>query len=198
MGVAEKIAKFSWELSGVFSYADLSNIIGGSSDVANSRAIKRLAASGIVTKIQRGVYVTKIFDPWSLAGRIDKNCYISMDSVLARAGLIGTVPISVSAVRTAPRRRRVKTALGNITYYSLNKDLFFGFEKQGNGVFVADPEKAYLDMLYYYTKGTRFVIDPLMEVNISRLNKNRMMNYLKRYKNPKFVKFVKGLIHEKR
>lgn len=193
-----KIVKFSKELGGIFSYADLSNIVGGGSNVANSRAIKRLVDENVLDKVQRGIYVTKTFDLWSLACRIDRNCYISLDSVLAKEGLIGTVPKSVSAVRIAPRRKRIRTPLGDIVYYSLKNDLFLGFEKDENGIFVAVPEKAYLDMLYFYTKGARFVIDPLQEVNISKLDKNKITNYLKMYKNPKFVKFVKGLIYEER
>jgi hypothetical protein len=59
---------------------------------------------------------------------------------------------------------------------------------------MADPEKAFIDLLYFYVKGARYLIDPMSDVIVDKLNKKRLFAYLKRYKNPKFVKFVKGLL----
>jgi hypothetical protein len=62
-------------------------------------------------------------------------------------------------------------------------------------VAVADNEKAYLDLLYYYMRGYRFNIDPFIDVNVSKLDKKKYFSYLKKYKNPKFVKFAERMVY---
>jgi predicted transcriptional regulator of viral defense system len=199
LSVAKKVEKLSPGVGGIFSYADLSNIIASGSVVGNSRIISKLVGESVLTKIQRGLYAAPKFDLWLLASRIEPNCYISMDTVLAEQAIIGTVPKRiVSAVIIDKRKRRVATPKGEIVFHSIKKDLFFGVITKSNGVGVATPEKAYIDLLYFYQKGTRFAIDPLREVNISKLDWGIIKEYLTMYKNPKFIKFVEGLLYDKR
>lgn len=193
----ERFQRLSASMGGVFSYGDLFNVIGAGSALGNKRKIKRLIREGVLFKVQRGFYVTKKPDLSVLACRLKKSAYISMDSVLAGAGLVGTLPVAaVSAVAPGIRKRIVQTEWGAIRFFSLKKDLIFGVSTLPSGVRVADNEKAYLDMLYFYTKGARFVIDPVTEVSLAKLDRKRLMSYLRRYRNPKFVKFVKGLTNE--
>lgn len=195
MKIAEAIQSMSPELGGTFSYSDLSNIIAGKSAVKNSRTIRRLINAKILIKVQRGIYTVEKFDLEILATRIENASYISMDSLLARAGIIATLPArKLTCVYTKARNRRVSTGAGDIVFHSISKNLFFGFERLQNGVQIASPEKAWLDMLYFYMKGQRFVIDPLKEANLAKLDKKKIMEYLKKYKNAKFVKFVEGLL----
>jgi len=199
LSIAKKVEKLSPGVGGIFSYADLSNIIATGSVVGNSRIISKLVGESILTKIQRGLYTAPEFDLWLLASRIEPDCYISMDTVLAEQAIIGTVPRRVvSAVIVDKRKRRVATPRGEIVFHSIKKDLFFGVSTKSSGVVVATPEKAYVDLLYFYQKGTRFAIDPLREVNISKLDWDIIRKYLAAYKNPKFIKFVEGLLRDKR
>lgn len=193
----ERIQRLSVSLGGVFSYSDLFNVIASGSELKNKRMIKRLIKEGVLFKVQRGSYITKEPDLTVLACRLRKDAYISMDSVLARNGVIGTVPEgAVSAVYPGIKRRIVETPWGTIRFFSIKEDLILGLSSLSNGVRVADNEKAYLDMLYFHTKGARFAIDPLNEVNLRRLDRRKLKSYLTRYRNPKFVKFVKGLVDE--
>lgn len=190
--LVERVARMAPAMGGVFSSSDLANLIEAGSDLKNSRTIQRLVREGILFRVQRGIYTTKTPDLWLLAARLNEACYISMDSVLARNGLIGTVPDrSVSAVQPA-RNRVLDVPGGSINFYSISRNLMFGCRRSNNGVAVADSEKAFLDLLYYYTKGARFVVDPLTEVNLERLDRTKIKRYLKAYMNPKFVKFVRG------
>ncbi len=183
---------------GVFGISDISNLmpLPLGSKLAVNRTLDRLVKDGVLNKIQRGIYVTPQFDLGLLARRIAPNSYVSMDSVLARNGLIGTVPAYGLSVVDTRRGRSIPTPNGAIRFFSIQPDLRFGFEYQ-NAVAFADSEKAFLDILYFYTKGHRFVIDPRNEVDISKLNRKKILGYLRRYKNPKFIHFVKGLLHEK-
>lgn len=193
--IANEINNISAEMGGVFSYSDLSSIIASGTILQNSRTIAKLTAAGILAKIQRGVYVATNYDMWLLASRLDPKSYISMDTVLAKEAIIATVPRRlVSAVRINKRCRRIETPLGEIVFHSMNRKLEFGITVQPNGVNVAVPERAYLDLLYFYLKGSRFVIDPLTEINLSKLNIPLIKKHLSWYKNPKFITFVKGLI----
>ena len=113
-------------MGGVFSTADLFNLGGGSSYLINKRMVKRLVTAGILARCQKGVYVTEEFDLWVLASRLVKNGYISMDSVLARNGLIGTLPtLHVSVVVSGKSRKPICVQNKQIDFYSIADDLFF-------------------------------------------------------------------------
>lgn len=193
----EIVDKLRKNTGGIFSYAELSNIIASRSPLQNSRTLARLTREGVLSKICRGFYVTKNFDLWMLTARLEPKATISMDSILAKEGLIGTVPKNVSAVVSGKRKRCIVTNSGDILIHSISKELDFGITALNNGIRVATPEKAYLDLLYFYQKGTRFVIDPLQEVDTLKLNRKLIAKYLANYKNPKFVQFVKGLLYDR-
>ena len=190
----ERVQKLGATMGGVFSYSDLFNLMGASSELKNKRLIKRLVTEGFLFKIQRGFYTTKDPDLWVLTCRIKKNVCISMDSVLAKNGLTGTIPQSISAIYPGPRKKILNTPLGPIRFFSIKKDLIFGVNTLPQGVRAANSEKAYLDILYYYLKGARFVVDPLRDIDLWKLDRIKIGRYLKHYRNPKFRRFVKGLV----
>lgn len=187
----ERLMELAPQMEGVFSAADLANIIMGGSNLYNQRVIKKLVQSGIIFRVLKGLYVAKNCDLWTLSERISENSYVSMDSALAKLGLTGSVPQRSLSVVYNGRKRTIKTPSGNINFYSISPEFYFGFSRLTSGVNLAEPEKAFIDMLYFYVKGTRFLIDPLNDVNIKKFNNKKLLMYLKKYKNPKFVSFVK-------
>ena len=56
--------------------------------------------------------------------------------------------------------------------------LYFGV-KTIDGVRMAVPEKAVLDTLHYYRRGIRFSFDVYPDIDYSRLDKKRLMIFLK-------------------
>ncbi len=194
--LADQIKSFSPALGGVFGFSDLWNLLGHRSSDRVAKVVNRLVREGLLLKIRRGVYATQDADPWTLASRMKKDVYISMDSVLARNGLIGTVPArSVSAVYPGPPQT-LRTPIAQLRYFKIKKDLIFGVAAMANGVRVADNEKAFLDILYYRAKGARFVVDPMKDIDRWKLDEKKIRRYLRAYKNPKFRKFVEGLLNE--
>ncbi len=188
----ERVRTIGPTLGGVFSYGDLFNLIGAGSDQRNKRVIKRLIKEGVLFKVRRGFYVTRDPDLWVLGCRLKENAYVSMDSALSKNLLIGTIPQrSVSMVYKGLGRRVVETPFGLLRFFSIRKNLMFGTVRRPDGVTVADSEKAYLDILYFYSKGARFVCDPLKDINLWKLDRKRLAQYLKKYRNPRFVAFVK-------
>lgn len=193
--IAQEIGRLGTQMGGVFSSSDLANIIGGGSDLKNARAMRRLVRGGIVLRVRRGIYIVPGCDPWVLASRLAPRSYVTMESVLVKEGLIGTVPSGVVSAAQAARPRIFEAARVRIIIHSISKELLFGIERLPSGVRAADPEKAFLDLLYFYQKGARFPIDPLRDVRTEPLNRKRLQGYLKRYRNPNFVAFARGVIH---
>ena len=184
-------------MGGVFTFSDLWNVIGLTSSDRTARVVARLIREKVLFKIRRNLYATEEADLWVLASRIKRNACVSLDSVLARNGLIGTVPArSVSLIYSGPPEV-IETPFGQIQFFKIKKDLLFSMQKIKDGIYVADNEKAYLDLLYYYSKGSKFVVDPLTDIDIWKLDRKKIKKYLRSYKNPKFVTFVENTIREK-
>ncbi len=195
--ITKKIQQFQSEMKGVFSVADLYNLIGANNPIANQRAIGRLVNSMILSRVKRGLYVSSEFDLWNLAIRINQRAYISMDSVLSKNGLVGSLSMNrVSLVSTA-NGGTIQFDNYRIDLFSINQSNYFGFYKDDNGISIADNEKAFIDILFFYMRGYKFAFDPRNEVNINKLERKKIEKYLTKYKNPKFTSFVKGVIDER-
>jgi predicted transcriptional regulator of viral defense system len=122
--------------------------------VANGHAsvvLARLAASGQVIRLRRGV--------WALPNRVDPlalpeyltspfPAYVSLQSALYLHGMISQMPAMTYAVSLA-RTRRFTTPLGAVSVHHVQPAFFFGFEEAGrSGGRLATPEKALVDFLY--------------------------------------------------
>ncbi len=134
----------------VFSTSDVAACLR----VPNGHAsvmLARLAASGQVVRLRRGV--------WSLPGRVDPlalpeylaspfPAYVSLQSALYLHGMISQMPAVTYAVSLA-RTRRFTTPLGTVSVHHVQPAFYFGFEDAGrSGGRLATPEKALIDFLY--------------------------------------------------
>ncbi|MEI7879896.1 MAG: hypothetical protein WCI95_03370 [bacterium] len=116
-----------------------------------SKVLARLAETGHLLALRRGV--------WAFPGRLDllavperltapQPAYLSLQSALYHHGMISQIPVLVYAVSLA-RTRRYDTPLGVISVHHIAPEFFFGFESLGeNGIRMARPEKALLDVFY--------------------------------------------------
>lgn len=196
--ITERLITMSQDMGGVFSDSNLHNLIGSHHPLTNNRVISKLIRAKILMRWQRGMYTTQKFDLWLLATRLSKKSYVSMDSALALHGMIGTLSDHQVSVVSPSRSRVLLKANYRISIHSIRPGLFFGFTTNNRGVAIATAEKAFLDMLYYHNRGHRFIVDPLTEVNIGMLNIKRLEGHLKHYRNPKFVRFVNGVLDDNR
>lgn len=134
-----------------------------------------------------------LFDIKVLSQRIAPESYISMETVLSEAMIVGVSPDrSITAVK--PGRTREYEACGiRITHLGIKRNLLFGFNPIGP-VRQADPEKSVLDTLYFHLRGRRYPFDIYSDMDVSSLDSHKVAQYLKSYENPKFVAFAKGVI----
>jgi hypothetical protein len=178
---------------GVFSKGDLQRALAERHPAAFSRRVNAMLNTGVLKRFIRGWYVTDRVDLKVLSQRIAPESYISMETVLSEALIVGVSPgASLTAVK--PGRTRVYEGCGlRIAHFGVKPELIFGFSRIGP-VRQADPEKALLDTLYFYLRGRKYPFDIHSDIDISSLDSQKVLAYLKAYQNPKFVAFAKRVI----
>ncbi len=96
------------------------------------------------------------FSNFFIANQIYKPSYISLESALSFYGFIPERIDSIISVSTK-KTQRFKNKLGSFIYHSLKPTMFDDFIQQqdeyGNNFFIASPEKALIDFLYFRTRG---------------------------------------------
>ena len=178
---------------GVFSKGDLQTALAERHPAAFARRVNALVDRQVLSRFIRGWYVTPEAVLPVLSQRISPESYISLETVLSDALMVGvSQELGVTAVKTG--RSRVYEGAGlRITHLGVKSTLLFGF-KTTDGVRRAEPEKAVLDTLYFHLRNRRFPFDIYSDIDYSGLDQNIMSSYLNAYANPKFVAFVKGVV----
>jgi len=139
-------------------------------------------------RLKRGIYLLgeyQIKDQFSLASILCKPSYISLETALNSLGIIPDIPAAVTSV-TVNKTCQFKTDEGIFIYHKIKKELFFGYTKIKRGPFVyfiAQPEKAVLDYLYFKSRG--IYPKSLLEV---RFEIERSFNWKRFEKQAKYFK----------
>ncbi len=133
-----------------------------------SKLLSRLADSGHVVRIKRGLWViAEELDPLVLPRYLTSPfpSYVSLQSALYYHGMISQIP-RVTYCASLARTRRYSTPLGTFSVHHVAASFFSGFEEIGqHGVVMAVPEKALLDFLYFAPAKSRlFVALPELEL----------------------------------
>ena len=138
-------------------------LLAGGVDPADlRRQLSRWTRSGRVRQLRRGLYV--LAPPWRkrrphpflVANRLAPGSYVSGLSALAHAGAIPEyVPETTSITAGRPQLR--STPLGRFSFRHMKPGLMFGYRcidlEHGQSAFVAEPEKAVLDMVHLQPGG---------------------------------------------
>lgn len=122
--------------------------------------------SGAIRKLSRGVYAKDKFDILELANKLYTPSYVSLETVLQKAGVAFQYYESIFSVSYVSRA--VKIDGRTIVYKRMKKDVFLskqGIEEQGN-VSIASPERAFLDAVYLYKN---YHFDNLEPLNWDRI-----------------------------
>ena len=185
------ILRFSKELDGVFTLPDLKVIFDENTEITLFRAVRNFVEAGDLIKVKRGIYATPDASLAAISSRIEPNSYISTGTVLAQKAIVGSIPARrIQAVKKG-RPRIYKCELGTIEHLSIAPHLYFGFDYI-NGQYIANKEKAFLDVYYYYYKGKVFSFDPATDINQEDIDMAVVTSYLKKY-DKQFVSFFRKL-----
>lgn len=177
-----------------YTTADLGKITGLSA-VALKVRIFRLKKTGVLESLGRGMYFVPgaKTDPEKAANEAVYPSYISFSSALSKYGIISEVPYVLELATTKPTRRK-KIGNVDVLYRKLNKNLFFGYRLE-KGVFIAEPEKAFLDTLYMRLGGKEKAFDTA-KMDLNKLDKKIVIRYASKF--PKKVKAaVKNLMSQR-
>ena len=138
-------------------------LLAGSVDPADiRRQLSRWTRNGRIHQLRRGLYV--LAPPWRkrhphpflVANRLAPGSYVSGLSALAIAGVIPEYVAETTSV--TPGRPGIRTTpLGRFSFRHLKGSMMFGYRQtelgQGQLAFVAEPEKAVLDMVHLHPGG---------------------------------------------
>lgn len=137
---------------------DSALLLAGDVDPREVRVqLSRWVASGRLIQLRRGLYslappfAKARVHPFVVANRLVRGSYVSLQSALARYGLIPEhVPVVTSVTRGRPGSWT--NPLGTFDFRHLRGDLVRGFQRTPLGpdeaASVATPEKALVDLLY--------------------------------------------------
>jgi len=130
--------------------------------------IKRMVDKNLIFRVAKGIYALK-HDPFLYASYITPNSYISFNAALYLRRAINQIPTIVHVI--VPKR--VKKQVDGVVFVKLPKKAFFGFtsiEYQGYSIWVAETEKALIDIAYKFGHPPN---------TIKKINGKKMVRYAK-------------------
>lgn len=171
----EKIKKTGLRIFGV---RDLAIILG--LEIPSSRVIaNRLAKKGIIRRLKKDLYIltgVEIAD-FEIANRLIYPSYVSFESALNYWGITTQIPEVVTSA--SYRSKKITINDKEFIYSRISEEIFhFGIIREEN-FFVARPEKALLDMIYYTSINKRSIL--FDELFLSALNRKIFYTWLKHY-----------------
>lgn len=159
-----------------YTYNDIAKI-ADLSDASLRVGLNRLVKQEELVRLGRGIYALpeRAIDEEKLAAEIYAPSYLSLETILSRAGVLSQIPVHLTFV-TANRSKKIMLGNRQIIYHHLQPALWWGYEQQ-NGVPAASPEKALLDAIYLSLNGYASVST---DWDYSRLDKKRLEQLAKR------------------
>lgn len=153
----------------VFTISQLSAILN---EPDTSRIVKRMyyyVHSGQLLSLQRGVYAKPGYNPEELACALYTPCYLSLEYVLQKAGVVFQYDSALTAV--SYRNRTMEIDGHTIRYRQMRGEQIAdlrGIVNRG-AVNIATPERAFLDVLYLNPQYHFDNLHPLSRQEINRM-----------------------------
>lgn len=131
--------------------------LSGLSVSSMRRATGRLEKLGILKKAGKELYLNTLvpFSLERLSTVVYSPSYISNESALFFHGVLSQGPQVLTCVTTRSPRE-CETGIGTIFYQHVKSSLFFGYKKNED-YFMAEPEKAVLDLIYLSLQNGRLL-----------------------------------------
>jgi len=142
-------------------------------------ALKRWVAEGIVERVAQGIYIPtgSMISVEGAAAQLYLPNYLSFESVLSKYGILNLIPYTITFATTRKTRKYI-IQNREVEFRQIAAELFFGFEMK-NGIYIASAEKAFLDEIYFMTRGkARLDFD---ELDVKKLSTKTLREYGKRF-----------------
>jgi predicted transcriptional regulator of viral defense system len=142
-------------------------------------ALKRWLAGGIIERLAQGIYLPlgSTISIENVAAQLYIPNYLSFESALSQYGILNLIPYTVTFATTR-KTRKYTIQKQEVEFRQIAPKLFFGFEMK-NGIYIAFPEKAFLDEVYLMARGkARLDLD---ELDIKKLSIQILKDLSKRF-----------------
>ncbi len=172
---------------GIFTARDVQALFSVSK-VSSRFLLNRYNKAGFIVRVKRGLYAfPDAMPPESyLANKLYAPSYLSREFALSYHGIIPETVYEMTSI--SPKATRKFEKLGKIySYRHIRKEAFTGYivvRQQGYSFLIADPEKAFVDTLYYRVL---FGKKPLSRFNKDKINLKKALQYAKLFENRKLI-----------
>lgn len=189
MKYPETIKLFKDKKIKVFSSVTFQQVTGLKHEAAKS-ILWRYKKRKLLANPKRGFYYFLEFPPrsYELANVLYSPSYISFETVLSEHGIIPEVVYPVISA-TTKLTRTFEFQERVFKYLKIKKQAFAGYSKKEN-YFIANPEKALADYLYFISLGKKKINDRL---ELSRINRPLLEKYAAMFKNKNLDELVKKI-----
>lgn len=181
----QKILKLQKSGLYMFDIVSVANILNLKKESA-AVIIQRLKKRDILLQLQRNKYILKetyLNDIFKVANELLKPSYISLYSALNHFGVSTQSPVDIQSVTTKQGREINNEKIKfNFKYYKIQEKLYFGYQIIENK-FIAEKEKALLDIMYFQKKHFDYESIKFNEFDI-----NKLKEYIKKY--PKYYQTI--------
>lgn len=149
---------------------------------------------GLFMRVKKGLYALKSNMPREevIANALYRPSYISLEYALSHYGIIPESPYSITSVTTKVSASFIVREK-EFLYKKIKREAFTGYAPEkagGHTIFMAEPEKALVDYLYFVSLGKKTLNDRL---DISRLNMKKAHGYASLFDRPGLTKIVDAL-----
>ncbi len=162
------------------------------SPVASSFLLYRYTKKGFILRVKRGLYAFPDALPPEvyIANKLCDPSYVSLQFALSYYGIIPETVYEITSI--TPKTTRHYNTLGKtFSYRRITKSAFVGYsiKKQKDfGFKIADPEKAFVDTLYFQLADKAGSMD---RFNKRKIDLDKAVTYANLFKNPKLISLVK-------
>ncbi len=172
-----------------YSISDIEKITDSNRDALYVK-LNRWVKMGILERIGKGLYIPggEKIEIEKIAMELYPPCYLSFESALSRYGVLNLIPYTITFATTRKTKRWI-IGKRELLFRKIKKDLFWGYGVQGK-IYIASPEKAFVDQVYLYLRG-KAEID-LDEIDLKKLKEEEVYKIVKKF--PPYVKnFIKNI-----
>lgn len=153
-----------------------------------SRSLRYYVSKGAILSPRNGIYTKLKYNEQEMACALLKPSYISLEYVLARAGVVFQYSSDITCI--SYQTRTIEVDGKSYVFRKINPMIWanmLGIEQQDN-IAIASPERAFLDMVYLSAGQCYFD-------NLRPLNKNLIKQILPVYNSPTLTKRVEALLN---
>lgn len=169
----------------VFTPPLIAQLSGNTDRTKLIQQIHYYVRTGLLKNLRKGIYTKDKYDKLELACSLYTPCYLSLQYVLQKSGVIFQYDSTITMISYLSREIEIDGSI--YSYRKIKGEIMVnpdGIENKGS-VNIASPERAALDTLYLYPD---FYFD-----NLANLDKTKIMSILPIYHNKKMESTVKKL-----